>query len=123
MSKRKRSSPPGGHQRCKEAEKIHDAVCKKAIEYGFTVNVSRMTTGKWYVTHWMFDDATTGMRVLNWWPSNGTVQRWRRLKEDEPVKDAWEALETAIRVAAEINGWWLDTPCWGLQGTQEGVSV
>jgi hypothetical protein len=66
------------------------------------LKVSVMTCGKHSETyHWQFNDSE-GVRVLDYWPGNGT---WRDPETGRKGKasDPWEALEVAKRLAADSS--------------------
>ena len=49
--------------------------------------------------HWMFDNAETGVRMLNWWPSNGRwLDRWGNQGKIGPAR---AALELAVKRGRE----------------------
>jgi hypothetical protein len=88
---------------CKRAALLEGDVRNKAVDYGLVLRVSMFTphgktTGRDSL-HWQFNDASTGRRMLDWWPATG------RSKSDNGtvvfVQDAFEALEEARRVLLE----------------------
>lgn len=49
--------------------------------------------------HWMFNDGESGLRILDYWPTNG---KWwcRRSGEKGICKNVMEAVEIASKIAA-----------------------
>lgn len=66
-----------------------------AAAYGMELNVKPLHVGKWHnAWHFMFNDADTGKRLMDWWPTKGT---WRCpiTGETGSTVDVEEAVQTA----------------------------
>lgn len=76
-----------------------------AAEASLLLNVSVITSGgsgrERETPHWQFNDSE-GVRVLDYWPGNGT---WRHPGTNRKGKasDPWEALEVAKRLAVDSS--------------------
>jgi hypothetical protein len=82
-----------------QAQQLQAAVAARCTEHGLQLRVSRMETtrrrGRTLSYHWMFDDACTGRRVMNYWPGNGTCMAQGMAKGK--AADPWHALELACK--------------------------
>ena len=58
--------------------------------------------GRQIAWHWMFDDETTGQRLLDYWPTSG---KWdcRRLRLRGTCPDPLQVVEVASMVAGQIE--------------------
>lgn len=84
-----------------EIAQIEPHIRKAAADDWLLLNVTQMESYGSMTYHWMFNDAATGARILNYWPGNG---KWWCPEDNTrgTVKYPWEALEVARNKAPAL---------------------